>query len=354
MLIIDRYLMKQVARGVLIATLVLLPLFSFLDLVDQLDNVGTGSYQTSDAFLYVILTMPRRLIQLFPFIALLGNVTALGRLAINQELISLRSAGYSPVQISMASMKVGLILLLLIMVLEVFIAPTLQQRAIAYRAAAMEQSTELGKNLGIWTRDENQILRIGNLMHDTRQANVEILGLNDNNGLREYLRANGFEILSNEEWILHAVTRKTFSDAGINTTTMDSMRWKPFLNSAQISTLTKPQESLSPVELFRYVNHLQTTGQEVDVYQLVLWKKLGGPLTMIGMLLLSVPFVFGSVRTGFANRLVLAGMTGIGVYLLDQIFSNTGLILKLNPSFIALTPGIVLIWIARVWLRRIP
>ena len=107
MLIIDRYLMKQVARGVLIATLVLLPLFSFLDLVDQLDNVGTGSYQTSDAFLYVILTMPRRLIQLFPFIALLGNVTALGRLAINQELISLRSAGYSPVQISMASMKVS-------------------------------------------------------------------------------------------------------------------------------------------------------------------------------------------------------------------------------------------------------
>ena len=85
-----------------------------------------------------------------------------------------------------------------------------------------------------------------------------------------------------------------------------------------------------------------------------LWKKLGNPLTMLGMLLLSVPFVFGSVRTGFATRLVLAGITGIMVYLLDQIFSNTGLILNLNPSFIALTPGILLIWIARVWLRNVP
>ena len=74
---------------------------------------------------------------------------------------------------------------------------------------------------------------------------------------------------------------------------------------------------------------------------------------MLGMLLLSVPFVIGSVRTGFANRLVLAGVTGIIVYLLDQIFSNAGLILNLNPLFVALAPGTVLIWAARLWLGRV-
>lgn len=354
MSILDRYLMKQVAGGILISTLVLLPLFSFLDLVDQLDDVGTGFYRTSDAFLYVMLTLPRRFIQLLPFIALLGNVTALGRLALNQELISLRSAGYSPVQISMASMKVGLLLLLIVGLLELFVAPPLQQQAIAHRAAAMEQSAELGRNLGIWTRNERQILRIGNLVHDTRQANVEIITLDEQGNLDEVIRAEGFEIVNNNEWRLLEVTRRLFSDGGISTTTVAEMRWETFLNPAQISTLTKPQESLSPVELYRYVHHLQSTGQEVDVFQLALWKKLGGPLTMLGMLLLSVPFVFGSVRTGFANRLVMAGVTGLSVYLLDQIFSNAGLILNLNPSFIALTPGILLIWFARVWLRRVP
>ena len=354
MRILDRYLMKQVAGGILISTLVLLPLFSFLDLVDQLDDVGTGFYKTSDAFLYVVLTLPRRFIQLTPFIALLGNVTALGRLAINQELISLRSAGYSPVQISMASMKVGLVLLLIIAVMETFIAPSLQQQAIAHRAAAIEQSAELGTNLGIWTRNGQQILRIGNLMHDTGLANLEILNQDSKGNLAEYIHAEGFDIVSNVEWMLHQVTRKTFSDEKITSISLASMPWQTFLTPAQVSTLTKPQESLSPAELLRYVQHLQSTGQEVAVYKLALWKKLGNPLTMLGMLLLSVPFVFGSVRTGFANRLVLAGMTGIMVYLLDQIFSNTGLILNLNPSFIALTPGILLIWIARVWLRNVP
>ena len=353
MYILDRYLMKQVAWGIFVSTLVLLPLFCFLDLVDQLDDVGTGHYKTSDAFLYVLLSIPRRFIQLSPFIALIGNVTALGRLSINHELMSLRSAGYSPAQIGMASMKVGLGLLVILGVLEMFVAPPLQQNAIAHRAAAMEQSAELGSGLGIWTRNGQQILRIGNLLHDTRQATVEILSLDSNDKLSEYISAEGFDIVSNEKWLLHKVTRKIFSEESVSSTVMDSMPWKTFLNPAQISTLTKPQESLSPVELFRYVQHLQSTGQEVDVYLLSLWKKVGGPLTMLGMLLLSVPFVFGSVRTGFANRLVLASVTGIMVYLLDQIFSNVGLILKLDPSFIALTPGLMLIWIARVWLRRV-
>ena len=74
---------------------------------------------------------------------------------------------------------------------------------------------------------------------------------------------------------------------------------------------------------------------------------------MLGMLLFSVPFVVGSVRTGFANRLVLAGVTGIVVYLLNQIFSNIGLILNLNPLLVALAPGTMLIWTARLWLGRV-
>ncbi len=74
---------------------------------------------------------------------------------------------------------------------------------------------------------------------------------------------------------------------------------------------------------------------------------------MLGMLLLSVPFVIGSVRTGFANRLVMAGVTGIVVYLLDQIFSNAGLLLDLNPLLVALAPGTTLIWASRFWLSRV-
>jgi lipopolysaccharide export system permease protein len=352
MKILDQYLMKQISLGIATATIVLLPLFSFMDLIEQLDDVGTGFYEINDAFLYVLLTMPRRFIQVSPFIALLGNVAALGRLAISLELMSLRAAGFSPARIGMASLKVGLVLAVLIAILEFFVAPGLQQRAIAHRAAALEQSTEPGSNLGIWTRNDQQILRIDNLQHDTRLASIEIIRLDDNGFLSEYIHAQGFEIINSRQWILLDVTRKLIEQDRITLSTTESMPWDTFLRPEQISTLTKPHDSLSPVELSRYIEHLRSTGQEANVYALTLWKKLGGVFTMLGMLLLSVPFVFGSVRTGFANRLVLAGVTGIIVYLLDQIFSNAGLILNLNPILVAIVPSLLLIGFARSWLVR--
>jgi len=353
MKILDQYLMKQISLGIIVSTMVLIPLFSFLDLVEQLDDVGTGFYQTEDAFVYVLLTIPRRFIQLAPFIALMGNVTALGRLAIHHELISLRSAGFSPVDISSASLKVGFLMVLFIIALEFVIAPTLQQRAIAFRAAALDQSTIAGSDLGIWSRNNQHIIRIANLEHDTTTAGVEIINLDEDGSVSEYISAEGFEIVSDVEWTLYNVTSKLILDGEIISSRTSSMGWETFLEPDQISTLTKQPESLSPIELYNYIKYLDNTGQESDVYELSLWRKPGEILTMLGMLLLSVPFVIGSVRTGFANRLVMAGVTGIVVYLMGQIFSNAGLLLDLNPLLIALAPGTMLIWAARFWLGRV-
>ena len=50
--VINRYLATQVLMGLGIATVVLLPLFGFLDLLDQLDDVGKGTYRVQDAFLH--------------------------------------------------------------------------------------------------------------------------------------------------------------------------------------------------------------------------------------------------------------------------------------------------------------
>ena len=353
MRIIDLYLVKQIVRGLITAALVLLPLFSFLDFVEQLEDVGKGFYEINDAIMHVILTTPRRFIQLVPFIALLGNVAALGRLAASLELTAIRSSGYSPLEISKAVMTAGLLLLAFNCILEQFIAPPMHQSAIALRASALEQRTELGQNLGIWTRDETQILRIANIRPDTLLTSVEILRLGGDDRLEEYIHAEGFRIESPTEWTLYEVSRKKIEGGEVLTTRLPSLRWRTFLKPAQISTLTKPPESLSPVELYRYVSHLRETGQDSDSYALVFWRKIGIMVTTAGMLLFSIPFVLGSVRTGLANRLVLASLTGVGVYLADQIIANAGLLLGLSLPLVALLPGLLLLTVSRLWLAKV-
>jgi len=352
MLTIERYLISQIFSGLLIAAAILVPLFSFLDLIEQLDDVGEGFYTSQDAFIYVALLLPRRLIQLAPFIALLGNVIALGRLAVHHELITLRAAGMSPARISRASIKVALLLLLVLAVLEQFVAPPLQHDALTRRSQALEQSTELGQELGIWSRDKRHMLRISETGSIYRMEGIEIFFFNDDGRLAQYIRADYANIINDTEWILRNVILKTIRDLNISSRTIEALEWRPFLDAEQLATLTRPPASLSPLELYHHIAYLRETEQQTDPYALALWRKLGGGLITIAMMLLSVPFVFGSVRTGVAYRLVLAGITGLCVYLLDQIISNLGLLLNLSFPLVTLAPGLLLILVARLWLDR--
>jgi lipopolysaccharide export system permease protein len=352
-MIIYRYIAYQVLIGMVIATAVLLPLFSFFDLLDQLDDVGKGTYRAQDAFLYTFMLLPRRFIQIAPFIALLGTVAALGKLAVNSELIALRVAGVSPIRISLAPLGVGLLLLLTIAALEQFIAPQLQQKAISYRAVALNQSAELGRGLGIWTRNEQNILRIGHMLHAKKAADIEILHMDEEGFLSAHTQAQYADIINNDSWKLTNVTVRTFTANQIQATQASTARWASFLNPKDIATLTKPPESLSPTELLRHMDFLRSTGQDADAYALALWRKIGSALMTIAMLLLSIPFIFGSIRAGLGNKLVFATIIGIAVYLIDQIIANAGLILRLNPIFVALAPSILLILIANLWLRRV-
>ena len=355
MTLLTRYLVGRILFGLVLSTLVLMILFSFLDLVDQLDDVGKEYFTVADAFFYVGLTMPRRFIQLSPFIALMGNVIGLGMLAMHMEIISMRASGVSPVQISRTSLNVGLTLVMIIFLLDQFIAPPLQQKALSLRAKELDQSTAFGGDLGVWARSERQVLHIAG--EDTGGGigsnDIELYILDNDGILREYIHGKRFEIVNNTTWKLYDVLKKDYDNGRITMQRMPVYEWRTFLESNQISTLNKPPDSLSPTELYAYVSYLKNTGQKYGAYSLALWRKMGGGLTTLAMMLLSVAFVFGTYRTGLTRSLVLAGLTGIAIFLLDQLVSNIGLVLDLNPPFIALAPGALLLVLSTSILRKL-
>ncbi len=347
-----RYIAWRVFTGMIISTVVLLPLFSFFDLLDQLDDVGKGTYATKDAFLYTAMLMPRRFIQIAPFVALLGTVGALGGLAVNLELVAMRVAGFSPLMISLAPVGVGGLLIASTVVLEYLVAPQFQQQAIVLRAVALEQGAELGKGLGIWTRNEQNILRIGEMQHKGRAVDIEVMHFDKQGLMTAHVHAQYADIFDKSMWKLHDVTIRTFTSHRISLRKVRTLRWHSFLGPEDIATLTKPPESLTPLELLHHAEFLKMTGQKADAYTMALWRKVGSVVMTIAMILIAIPFVFGSVREGLGGKLVLAALMGISIYLFDQIVANIGLVFQLNPLVVSIAPGITLIVIATYWLLR--
>ena len=79
-----------------------------------------------------------------------------------------------------------------------------------------------------------------------------------------------------------------------------------------------------------------------------MWVRLFTPLATGGMILLALPFVFGSLRgVTIGHRVMLGTLLGVGFYLVNGMFSRLGLIFDIAPVISAGTPTLLvyLIWL---------
>jgi lipopolysaccharide export system permease protein len=72
------------------------------------------------------------------------------------------------------------------------------------------------------------------------------------------------------------------------------------------------------------------------------------------MILLSLPFVFGSPRSvSTENRIMLGSVIGIAFYFGVQILGYLGLIFSLSPALTTMTPIAIIVCVVLRQLRRL-
>ena len=351
---LDRYIGISLARGYLVVLLALVTVFGVLALVEQVDDLDKGNYQAADAFLYVLLTMPGRMLDLAPITALLGGIVGLGMLARGSELIAMQASGVSTAQLVRSVMKTGLILMLTIATLSEFFVPTVIQFAEKRRLLAVSKTGDLLTGQGFWSRDGNHYLNVRSLMHGRIPVDIDIYEFDELGQLHTYRHADRADVQNNQQWKLIDVIHKELKDGRISSQWRPEMIWTPFLAVTHSRVLDVQAPTLSPSNLYQYVQHLRLAGQNTDRFEQVLWRKLVLPLNTGAMVLLSLPFVFGGSprSTSFSLRLVLGITTGLTFFILDQIIANLGLVLGLSAPIIALIPVVAALTLAGLLFYR--
>ena len=326
MKIIDRYIGISFLRSFLLIFTIVIVLFSLLELISQLDDVGKGDYQVKDVFLFIALTLPKRMLELMPVSTLLGSVVALGLLADHGELTAMQAGGMPVRRICWSVFAAGTTLILLTGLLAELVVPPLDQLARKKRALAISGTGFTLTQQGFWARRNSTYIHVGKTLSDRVAIDLDIFETDENGRLEVYTYAREVNIQDDNQWVLRAITRKTFTDQGIATTHMPSLTLDSFLSSDQVEVLEIPPDSLSSSDLYRYAGALRESGQNADRYALALWRKLGVPLTTGAMVLLSLPFVFGSTRRIAAGKRIMMGsFVGIVFYFGDQVIVYLGL-----------------------------
>lgn len=352
--IFSRYLIRNLFIGFAAAAALLVPLFTTFDFINELEDVSTGGYRWTQALLVVIMRLPRWFIDLGPFIALLGGIVGLGQLSKSQELTAMRTAGFSIFSIARIVLCSGLMLTLASGVLDEWVASPLQQRALQLKNATLAQAEHtVNTSNALWARRDNEFVTVNALDEQNQPIGIEIFHYKPDLSLDYYIYAEKATVQDNGIWILHDVNQKNWADGKEAVESKDSLQWQSIFTDTSLKELSMPSDSFSIKQLNHYIRYLQNTGQPSLEFKLALWQKLGRPILIMAMILLTVPFTFSNPRApGLGSRLAIGVIIGLFTYISYKIIVNLGLLLALNVQLTTLVPPILLLIIALVLVYR--
>lgn len=351
MLLFDRYVLIALLRGAAPVVLLLLGLFGFLELAEQLEDIGKGSYTTNDALSVAGLHLPRILIDLLPVTCLLGSIIGYGALASAQELTVFRTSGWSVPRIALPVIVLAMIIATGVILAQQWLIPRLEQEASSLRVKTFSSSTR--EDAAYWTRQGDRLLRIGGVEMGMVPVDIEIYELGPSGLIRTLQQAKRADVLGARNWVLRDVTTLHFEPGGVRTSHVDVLPFVPDFNAEQIFTLINADHALAPLDLIRYVEHLRANGLESHRYEVLLWQQLSLPIGLVALSLLGLPVVMGSMRTmSLGARIAIGAAIGLGFYLVERLAMQLALLYHLPAPATGMLPDLVMLVIALLLLNR--
>lgn len=351
--ILTRYLGREIYSGIALVFGGLILLFAFLDFVNELNILGQGQYRLAYVLLYVALTIPGHIYELFPVAVLVGTISALVQMAANSELTVYRASGTSLTQMILALLKIAIPLVLLSFICGEFIAPASERMAQQLRLKARNLPVTLQEfRSGVWVKDEKSFVNVKNVMPDNSLHNLAIYRFDDAYHLQSIINAKSATFLEEGRWQLVDVLETRFEGSTTTVYAAQQQDWHSALNPDLLNVLLVVPEQMSAANLYQYVSHLRDNHQQSARYEIAMWNKLIYPLAVLVMMILALPFAGHQHRSGGVSAKMFMGIVlGLSFHFFGRLFASLGALNNWQPvvSASAMTMLYLLIGALMLW-----
>ena len=348
-----RYLGREIYLSVALVFAALLMLFAFLDLIHELNVMGKGQYHLGYVLLFVVLTVPAHVYELFPVAVLVGTIFALVQLAASSELTIFRVSGASLWQMVGALFRIALPLVILSFVFSEFIAPPSERMAQQLRLKAQNAQVTLKEfRSGVWVKDENSFVNVKNVMLDTSLSDIDIYRFDETYHLQAITNAKRANFIEQGRWQLEDILETRFDRQGTSIHVAQNQEWHSALNPGILSVLLVVPEQMSAYDLYQYAGHLKDNRQKSARYEIAMWNKLVYPFVLAVMMLLALPFASYHRRAGGVGAMIFMGIAlGLVFHFVGQLFASLGALNDWQPfvSATAMTGLFLLLSLAMLW-----
>lgn len=349
---IDRYIAANVIASTTTVLLALLAIFTFFAVIDELEEIGRGSYGIVQVFIYVFMSAPSLAYELFPMAALIGSLLGLGAMMRNGEITVVRCAGVSKLRIVVSVMKAGSLFVAAAVLVGELMAPPAEAYARQYRSIAINDRIALKTQNGFWARDGDSYINIREILPGDQVKDIFIYEFDGDSELRTSTHAQQARYIEGQ-WILEQISQTMISDTGIEQRRVDRAAWDSLLRPDLIAMVAIQPDSLSVWTLVKYIRFLANNGQSAQRYEHALWVKVTYPFASAVMVFLAIPMVLRAGRsTTIGQRVLVGGLIGLGFHLLNQAAGHLGVVYDIAPAISAGGPALAMFIVGIVLLFR--
>lgn len=350
--LLTRYLGREIYLSIALVFSALIALFAFLDLVREM-SLMQGQYNMGYVLLFVLLTIPGHIYELFPVAVLVGTIFAIVQMAASSELTVYRASGASLQQMIGALFKIALPLVVLSFAFSEFVAPPSERLAQKLRQKAQNAQVVFAEfRSGTWVKDERSFVNVKTVMPDGSLAKVDIYRFDDSNHLQAITHASQAHFVEQGRWRLDGVRETRFDKQGIGIRRLDTQEWISALNPGILSVTLVVPEQMSAYDLYQYTAHLKENRQQSGRYDIAMWGKLVYPFALLVMMILALPFASYRRRSGGVSTMVFMGIVlGLVFHFVGRLFASLGALNDWQPfiSASAMTMLFLLLALAMLW-----
>jgi lipopolysaccharide export system permease protein len=334
-----RYIFTTVLLAIFGVTVVLIGIDVIFTFIVQINSLGPG-YGLLDAFIFVLLRLPTDVYLMLPVTAFLGTLVGLGSLASKSELIAMQAAGVSIYQISRGVLLASSCLLLFAYLLSSYISPYTRHLAYLKQNEQNNPQALLVLATATWLKSGDHFVYIGQTRPSGNLLNLVSFTIN-NSQLTDVKMANSAQI-ENEQWTLSQVKDTQITDTQVSQTTSDSLTEPSLISPHLLQIISMDPQDMTLPALYSYIEYRKQNALDPKPYKLQFWSRIFQPLSMVILMLMAVPFVFGPLRSSSNGLRILIGVfAGFSFYIVNQFFSSFSLLFPI-PAFWGAVAPIVL------------
>lgn len=340
-MIIQNHIIKNILQGTLVTLFILTCISVFVTFVGQLSDIGTKDYGFYQAFLYVMLKIPKQVVFSLPISIFIGSILSLGALAANNEIVAMQAAGMSIKNLIFTALKAAVIIAVISLVMQQWVIPMTESNAQDGRTAAKKGQQNYHKNKSVWMKEGHRVIHIKRLNSQGDAKEIKIFELSKDRRLKKAIRASSAQ-LTNQGWLLKNVHESVLSPNKIITNQYQTLIYEGDLNENLIKSMRLDPVEMSLSDLYYYQAFLGENGLENEAEMIMFWRRAYSPLTILITCTLAIPFILGSQRGGQTGQRIMLGiMVGLSFIAIDRLVVRFSQYIGLVPQISTLIPSLI-------------